>query len=252
MDWKQYTGTFPVLTRDVDYMGTLRPASMLEMCQEVATIHSTGMGLSRETLLKNHGVVWVLTSLETHLDCLPVLGDEITITTQHMPTRHFFFPRYYTLTDARTGQPFGTIASLWVLMDIQTRRMQAPGEIARMMPDNSDLVAPAPLPAPVSILSDAPQASEYHPLVTDLDLNRHVNNARYLDWCLNALGMETLTDFEISNFIANYRHEVLPDEPVTIELRRHDQQFSFSVMHHDTRCFDLSGSFRPRSQQAKA
>ena len=56
MDWKQYTGTFPVLTRDVDYMGTLRPASMLEMCQEVATIHSTGMGLSRETLLENHGI----------------------------------------------------------------------------------------------------------------------------------------------------------------------------------------------------
>ncbi|MBQ4231185.1 MAG: hypothetical protein II671_06505, partial [Salinivirgaceae bacterium] len=52
------------------------------------------------------------------------------------------------------------------------------------------------------------RAVEHVPLYSEIDVNGHVNNARYADWLCNCLGVERLRRFEIWTASIEYRHEI--------------------------------------------
>jgi len=76
-------------------------------------------------------------------------------------------------------------------------------------------------------------------------MNGHVNNTRYIDWCCNALGINTLRQYELASFALNFNQEVRPGQELRTELRRQDSAFSFSGFEGDTRHFDVGGMLRP-------
>ena len=81
------------------------------------------------------------------------------------------------------------------------------------------------------------------PQYTDFDLNGHVNNAKYLDWCWNALGAEALTGHRIAAFDVEYDREVRIGEIVRTELVRDGDMFSFcGYTENDVRCFGIIGT----------
>ena len=49
-----------------------------------------------------------------------------------MPVRRWFFPRYFIFRDA-SGAEIGRAGSLWVLLDIHTRKMTKPDLIQSLM-----------------------------------------------------------------------------------------------------------------------
>ena len=183
-----YDETFTLRPRDCDLNDKWRPSAILETMQDVAGTHSLLLGCGREELLKNN-IIWVLSRSELHMDRYPKSGEQITVHTFPTPTRICFFPRYYIFTDAR-GEMVGKAGTLWLLLDLTTRRMLPPGDVGKLIPDNKDLSVPMNLPATVGNLQGEEFVSEHHPVYTDLDVNGHVNNTRYADWLCNALGID--------------------------------------------------------------
>ena len=162
-----------------------------------------------------------------------------------MPMRRWFFPRYFVCRD-EAGQEIGRAATLWVLLNLDSRQMARSESVAALMPDNRDLPAPLGLPAPVTEVSGTLQEGLIRPAYTDLDPNCHVNNARYADWACNALGAETLGRQELSHLVISFAHEVRLGDEIHTELRQLDGAFSFSGFRGDVRCFDVGGALRPR------
>jgi acyl-ACP thioesterase len=197
-------------------------------------------------MLLQHQLIWVLTRLEVRMDRYPAGGETITVETYPMPNRRWFCPRSFIFRDA-DGRQIGCAGSLWVLIDVHTRRMSRPDVIAGLMPDNHDLTAPIGLPATVEEVSADADCAFRAPVYTDLDVNGHVNNTRYLDWCCNALGIETMHNNELAAFAINFNQELLPGQQARTELRRNDRHFSFCGFMDQTRCFDVGGTLRPRA-----
>ena len=119
-------------------------------------------------------------------------------------------------------------------------------EIAALMPDNSDLTAPMGLPAPVTEVDGPVEEEVIRPRYTDIDVNQHVNNTKYLDWCCNALGIETMKTHCMSHFMLNYDKEVRPDQQMNIDLRRLGDDFAFSGSFEGRRHFDVGGTLSLR------
>ena len=236
---KTYREDLRILTKDCDLTGQWKPSAILEVMQEMAGIHGTLIGVGRNALLKQ-GVVWVLTRVEVVMDRYPKIGDTISIETFPMPVRRWFFPRYFIFRDEH-GDEIGRAGSLWVLLDISTRKMAKPDIAAALMPDNSDLLAPLGLPATVTEVSGTLETATHTPVYTDLDINGHVNNTKYMDWCCNALGIDTMKENCLSRFDVNYNLEILPGQQIRSELRRLGNDFSFSGFEGDTRHFDVGG-----------
>lgn len=241
---KTYREDLRILTKDCDLTGQWKPSAILEVMQEMAGIHGALIGVGRNVLLQK-GVVWVLTRVEVVMDRYPKIADTISVETFPMPVRRWFFPRYFIFRDEH-GEEIGRAGSLWVLLDVNTRKMAKPDLAAALMPDNSDLLAPLGLPATVTEVSGTLETGTHVPVYTDLDINGHVNNTKYMDWCCNALGISTMKENCLSRFDVNYNMEILPGQEIRSELRRLGNDFSFSGFEGDARHFDVGGVLSPR------
>ena len=239
-----YDESFVLRPRDCDLNEKWRPSAILETMQDVAGTHSMLLGCGRDELVKNN-IVWVLSRCELHMERYPAVGEKLTVHTFPTPTRICFFPRYYVFTDEH-GEMIGKAGSLWLLLDLATRRMLPPGDIGRLIPDNKDLSVPMNLPATVGNLQGEEFVSEYHPVYTDIDVNGHVNNTRYADWLCNALGMELMKEYEPERIILNYNHEVLPDHTVILHRILKGNEYRLSGIVGEKSAFEIGGILRKR------
>ncbi len=242
---KTYRESTQLQIRNCDLTGHWRPGDMMEFLQEAAGTHSSLLGASR-TALRQQGIAWVLTRIEVEMDRWPGAGDTVSVETWPMPTRRCFFPRCYLLRDGENRE-IGRAGSLWVLLDLNTRHMTTPENIVRLIPDNSDLPAPIGLPAPVRQIAGTLETVEKRPEYTDFDTNLHVNNCRYVDWCCNMLGVETLAQSELARFALNFDQEIRPGMALSCELRRLGDAYSYLCRSGSTVCFEMGGTLRPRT-----
>ena len=229
---------------ECDLSSQWKPSAILENMQEMAGKHAELLGVGRNALMQQ-GMVWVLTRVEVEMDRYPRHTDTVATETFPMPVRRWFFPRYFIFRDEQ-GQELGRAGSLWVLLDVTTRKMARPDAVARLMPDNSDLLAPLGLPATVSEVSGTLQAGTLSPLYTDLDMNGHVNNVKYMDWCCNALGIDVLRRRCLRRFDINYDLEIRPGQEIRTELRTLGDDFSFCGFEGEKRHFDIGGTLAER------
>lgn len=233
-----YIETHLIRTCECDMYGRWKPSSMFEAMQEVAIAHCEAAGLGRN-VTDGLGVAWVISRCRVELSRQPVSGEEISIETYAMPTRHLFFPRCYVLRDASGNTVCGAYG-LWVLLDLHTRKIVANPFVSQTLPLEDREMA-AKVPATVQPLNDAPVKGELTPQFTEFDLNGHVNNAKYLDWCWNALGFDALRDRQLSSLDINYEREALRGEVIRTELCMDGDAFSFCGHAGDKRCFGVSG-----------
>lgn len=242
--YKTHETSFILRSCDCDVNGCWRPGAILEALQEAAGAHSELLGCGRDELLRQNAV-WVVSRMELHMNRYPAIGEKITIVTFPMPVRLCFFPRYYVLTDEH-GEMIGKAGSLWLLMDVHTRKMLPPGNVARLIPDNKDLSVPMNLPATVGALQGEEFVTSYHPVYTDLDTNHHVNNTKYVDWLCNTLGTDCMIRQEPESIIINYNHEVLADSEVVLRRIMKEEQYRLIGYVQDSVAFEIGGMLRKR------
>jgi medium-chain acyl-[acyl-carrier-protein] hydrolase len=241
---KKYTEHMELRACDCDMAGVWRPSSILETMQETAGVHSAMCDLPRSAM-DAMGLAWVLSRVRVDMRRMPRLGEKIRIETYPTPTRHMFFPRSHVFFDEK-GEKLGCANSLWVIIDIETRRIVKGEKIAGMLPDNSDWDMAADMPATVRPCEGEAAVSPLTPLFTDMDVNVHVNNAKYLDWCCNALGIEVMREKCITSFDVNYDAEVRPGCELRTELTRAGERFAFCGFEGKKRHFAVGGILAER------
>lgn len=227
----------------VDFTGHWQPGAVFRAMQEAADGQCRLLHLTFEEL-RTLDVAWVLTRAHLQMDEYPVLGQTVTVRTWPGATRHMFFPRYF-LFEA-DGKTIGRASTLFVLFDLETRKIALPSRLGRDMPV-FDL--PAPLPFPGNLIAvDAPAVEHsYTPVYMDLDMNAHVNNTRYVDWFMNQFAPERHKKQMVSDLLVHYNFEVLPGEALTLSLADNGEHSTLYGRHGDTVCFGVEGAWKNRA-----
>lgn len=241
---KIYTETLQLRSCHCDLGGAWRPGSILESMQETAGTHSAIYGLDHETM-ERMGVAWVISRVKVEMQRMPHVGETVLIETYPTPARHMFFPRSHIFRD-QNGEIIGRANSLWVLMDIESRRLTKNQTVTETVPDNPDLEVAAGMPATVRALDAAPVCDTLIPKYTDIDINRHVNNTKYVDWACNALGLDILSDKLVTAFDINYDAEILPGCMLNTELTISEDKFAFLGFSDGKRHFGVTGALADR------
>ncbi len=240
---KELEKTFRLRLSECDVNGLWRPGAMLTEMQETAGEHSEAMGCGRRTLLKK-GLAWVAARMAIEVERYPAYDEMITVRTFHRPHRHRFFPRYFEVRDGE-GRIISRGASLWLLMDLETRQSVDAGRLGVELPDNSDLPETMGLPGGIPPCGGPEEIIPYRAVYTDLDENGHVNNTKYVDWLCNALGRETLTAHPIDRMTIHFNSEIRPEQPVEMRLKRADLNFEMSGIHDGKTAFEIGGTLKP-------
>ena len=182
---RTYARRFRVRSTDCDAIGQVNHAVYVRYMQEAAIEASSDAGYTPEWYTAN-GVGWLIR--RSRIDYLRPAryGDELDVTTYVVNFRRVSSQRNYDITRVGDSVLIVRAATDWVFID---QRLGAPRRIpdavsANFLPDDGDPAAEiiADLPQP----PDVPPPNAFH--VTrrvnfyDMDENRHVNNAVYLNY----------------------------------------------------------------------
>lgn len=207
-----YRQKFDVTSNDVDCFGRLKPSSILNMMQEAAGRQCVALQVSSEALAERN-LFWAVTRQHIQIERLPTFGQPVTIETWPGETSRVAYPRSTIGYDEEGNVLFRAI-SLWVLMDISTRKMVLPGKSGLDFSGTNrgiELAVPASL-APVKLEG----RRQRQVVFTELDRNGHMNNTRYLDWAMDLLPSGFHRDHPMSDFTVTYLSEAREGELVDL------------------------------------
>ena len=230
-------------TADVDRNGEWRASAIFIDMQEAGGEHSERNGLGMRAL-RERDLAWVLSRVWLKLERVPVLGDEVTVRTWPGAPRHFFCPRYYAFFVE--GEQVGAASTLYVQLNLTTRAMAKP-----WLSDgdwlNCDVPPSLALPGNLPRFDEPADASERTARYADLDVNGHVNNARYLDWYCDCFGDAFHRQNRLREALVHYNREVLPDERVTLALQKHGDACLLQGTAEGASCFGVYGVWEARA-----
>ena len=203
-----YRKHYEITDAAVDCFGKLKLSMLLFFCQDVATHHCHLIGADYESLTEKN-LFWAIIRQKVQITRLPKSGETVRLETWPMPTTKTYFPRSTVAYD-ENGQELFRAIGMWVLMDRDSRAMVLPGksgvEVTGLL-TGSELAAPGSL---------APRQMEQltcrKVCYTDLDLNGHMNNTKYLEWMVDLLPSGFHRDHTAREFTVCYHAEARETE----------------------------------------
>ena len=161
---------------------------VLDYFQDIAAAHADLLGIGMKDLLNLHQL-WVLSRLRLRFNRYPGLGEKLTVMTYPTGLNRLFATRQYQLI-AENGNRIVEATSFWIVIDDVKFRPVKPfkmlGDFAernlekpRFFPELDKIHEP----------ENAPETQlEYQVLHSNIDLNKHLNNAFYGSYIIDTLG----------------------------------------------------------------
>ena len=213
--------TYTLRTTDVDMHERLRTSRLLEILQELAGDHVDTFGFGRSYTLPL-GIAWIVVRQHIEFERVPKNGETLCLRTWPGRIMHAICPRYFLITD-NEGHPLIRACFVWVLLDLEKRIMVSPakygiaidpGQPGALMPLPK---APAPLPALRQFGFTVPYSY--------VDVNRHMNNARYLDMAEDAIDAPK-AGRKLRDLLVEFTSELLPDETMQVTVGQEGDAYS--------------------------
>ena len=202
---KVYTHRYHLTAAQCNGQRELAPPMLLQHIIEVATEHADALGVGFRNLADD-GVLWVLSRCAFEVKRYPKILEDYSLSTWVESYNHHFSQRNFEIRDA-ADNTIGYARTIWVAIDLKTRRPASLTNfdyLARVVSEKQCPISPQGKIRPAL----TPQMS--HPYtfqVSDIDINRHVNSARYAELVINQLDLDTYDRLLVSRFEIEYRRE---------------------------------------------
>lgn len=197
---------FKVASYHMDMKGLLSVHSIAALLQETAGNHAHKYGFGYHQMIED-GHIWVLTRLKLEINNLPEWNEELTIYTWIVNREKFFSRRDFRIENQK-GEILINAASGWMLLDLNTKRPKLVEDLKMSIPILDQLFAIDTEFEKIETI-DEPELNrqKYTVRYSDLDINKHINNAQYIRILLDALPFETINTKLIKSFEINYLSE---------------------------------------------
>ncbi|CAN6540897.1 unnamed protein product [Malus baccata var. baccata] len=209
---------FSIRSYEIGADRTASIETLMNHLQETALNHvktagllGDGFGSTPEMTVRN--LIWVVTKMQVVVDRYPTWGDVVQVDTWVSASGKNGMRRDWIIQDLKTGQILTRASSVWVMMNKVTRRLskmpdEVRGEIESFFMNSPPVVEEDGRKLPK--LDDKTAAfvrSGLTPRWSDLDVNQHVNNVKYIGWILESAPLPILESHELSSMTLEYRRE---------------------------------------------
>lgn len=211
---KLYSETHTLTAADCNAQMELPLQSLVRQIIDAATGHANLLGFGYDRLLAD-GSAWVLSRLCTQMNRMPRVGESYNVVTWVEATNRHFSTRNFEFTTPG-GEVLGYARTVWVGIDIATRRPVDLTTFTTLVEMSSD--RPCPIDPPAKLrFSELNSVRNYQVQVCDIDSNRHLTTARYVELAVNCLSLNDLDKALPGRFDISFARECLFDENLTIE-----------------------------------
>lgn len=216
--------TYDIHGTDTDYKDQVQMHSIFSMMQEAASLNADVYGWGSE-VLDQLDTCWLLLRVSVRMTRRPSWQEKISIETWSRGADRIYFLRDFIFFDG-TGAKIGAGSSIWILANKTTHRPVRPAAIMELAKIASDpLKAMASDPPKINPKADnawmAANLSRENTIIkfadfSEIDRNLHVNNTRYIAWCMDAAHNHSLDQGDILGIDINYNSEIHFGEKVVL------------------------------------
>jgi len=196
------------------------------MMQEAAWRHAETLGLGFGHM-RDENRLWVLSRLRLSIYRPPEWGEEFILETWPSGVHRLLVSRDFRITD--DDGVAAEASSSWIILDLDKRRPVRPqiALIEHQEMQHGELVFGGTA-GKVELQGenddeDSPDWNRSRPFVvrvSALDSQGHVNNAKYLEWCLDAFSLDHFNRWEIGEITMNFLAETHYDAELHVLTRQ--------------------------------
>lgn len=172
----------------------MTPEFIMQSLQKTAEEHATQMGLGRDSLLSTENCVWMIARSSYTLSS--ELSGAQTLTVETWPSGADAVQCYRGFFFYHEGEIIGEASQSWLLVDIDKRRI-LPTKLFPVLAQTSNPERPEASRLRRIVLPELSAVTQVHITEKDIDLNGHMNNARYLSYAMLPTGKQTASDVRI-------------------------------------------------------
>jgi len=216
--------------------GYLKYTDLCNLLQLTAAAHSELGGISFSDM-QEFNQAWVLSRMRVEISKLPKWKDTVTIKTW-----------INTLENSRSVRALEVYVNgikvvgsetFWVVINTEKRRPEAlalPFEHFEIFPEKK---ATEKSFSKIQLVDNKEDVFNKVVVLSDLDIVNHVNNVKYLEWCLDFVSSELILNQKIDSFEMNFMKELSLKDQVKIHESEIDNNTIFSITKDEKTSFAL-------------
>lgn len=195
----------------------------MNLLQDLATQHADLLNFGYDDLLKKNQF-WVLSRLRLEINKQPKWKQILTYKTWSngldgiFPLRNWHFFAHNNLLLAGHAQ--------WLILDKKTHRPVRPDK-NDFVGKTIDKIATTYPSKRLKTFENGELLSEYAIRISDLDMNKHVNNVNYFGWIMESMGLDFAAKYFPSTLEINFLKEIV--YPSTIEVFANPDKTHFKL-----------------------
>ena len=219
---------YPIRSYEVDCRNRLSILSMFSFMQEAASRHAAALGVSIQQLLAEN-YTWLLSRLKIRIAAYPGWNDQIQVNTWPSGTQQLFALRDFKMNGA-DNQSVAAAISAWLVIDLQKRRpVRIAPFVERLKPIEGSHILNDRLDK-LPGLSDPIHQKSFVVRYSDLDINQHVNNVKFVEWVVEGVPAATLKSSVPSELEINFLAEAFYEDQILATSSPQDPDNT--IFHH--------------------
>jgi acyl-ACP thioesterase len=232
MELDQFEKEYKIPVYDTGPDGKLSLYSLFNYLQDIASEHAVRLKFGRDDLMKENRF-WVLSRIAADIFLWPEWEENIIVRTWPRGTDKIFAIRDYEVFYP-DGRSIAAGSSSWLVVDRTTKKIQRPDEMLTRFNSGSSvknsLGRNAGKVDPVS--EKCKNISRHRIKVSDLDVNLHTNNVKYIKWVTDTYDLDFIMNHSAVSVEVNYLAESVVGEDVILksDAVADDNSFLHSVM----------------------
>ena len=190
--------------------------SLVREIIDAATAHANALSIGYSNLIAQ-GKAWVLSRLAIEMNRMPAVGTTYTMTTWVESFNRHFSQRDFAITDS-AGATLGHARTVWIAIDIATRRPADMSSLANLAAAvNTALSCPMEPLKRLRPEAAYDSSAPYTVQVSDIDSNRHLTTAHYVELAVNCLPLEAYDKAFPARFETAFMKECLFGECLAVD-----------------------------------
>lgn len=214
-----YSDTFKLELFNVDFSGKANFQSYFNLMQEIATRHAHDKGFGT-TNMHAKNMMWVVTRFELQLTENCKWNDQVYIETWSRGLVDTYAYREFILYKivGHEKKPLGKASSSWVALDM-TQRKPVLFKDENIEKNSLKEKTVEISPRKVNFNNGKSEPFAIGDIVvrnSDLDINNHTNNTKYVQWVYDCLPQSEIKKLPQNGFAINYSAEALLGDHVLL------------------------------------
>jgi acyl-ACP thioesterase len=172
----------------------------------------------------------VLSRVHVEIKTLPSWTEPITLSTWPSGVEGALALRDFCLYNNKGDKIIGATSS-WLIVDTKTRRPHRPDTLKNRMPICDSFRATKCNAQKIAGTSnDIIYSYQLTTKISDIDVNGHINNTRYVEWAINSFPLEFYKNTDIKGITVNFLSEGFCDDKLRVNTRQEENSRYISTI----------------------